>query len=195
MSLWRTFALLFLLPWILAWGAHYCQVGLGATSSERPFLTTMPPPNLRQPLHSLSTVSLCSRHPSLSGIICIFPWMCLLNVLVVNSWVAWTPLRWFPLYPQHLKQRGILAGPHYWMNEWWPKLSCLSAAHQLPFSKGLIMSSNKKGPDSLCYTLRAWPLISVSVLPTRCFPASSWHGTFSFSHLYPFLLLPLIIEK
>lgn len=185
MNLWRTFALLFLLRCILAWWAHYCWVGLDVISSERPRLTTMPPPNLRQPLHSFSTVSLCLSHPSLSGIICIFPWMCLLNVLVVNSWVAWTPLRWFPLYPQYLQQRGALAGPLYWMNEWWPKLSCLPTARQLPFSRGLIMPANKKGPDSCCYTLRAWPLISVSVLSTCWFPASSLHGTFSSSHLHP----------
>lgn len=71
------------------------------------------------------------------------------------------------------------------LNEWWPKLPCLSTACQLPFSRGLIMSANKKGPDSCCYTLGAWPLISVSVLSTCCFPASSLHGTFSFSHLHP----------
>lgn len=165
MSLLRTFALLFLLPWILAWWAHYCQVSLDVTPSERPFLTTVPhPSHLRHPLHLLSTVSLCLSHPSLSGTICNFPWTCLLDVLVGNSWTDWTVLRWFPLHPQHLEQRGVLAGPPHWMNEG-PEL-CLSAARQLPFSRGPITSSNKKGPDSWCYTLRAWPLISVCPLNT-----------------------------
>ena len=51
------------------------------------------PQHLRHPLHLLSTVSLRLSHPSLSGIICNFPWMCLLNVLVGNSWMACTLLR------------------------------------------------------------------------------------------------------
>ena len=150
------------------------------------------PQHLRHPLHLLSTVSLCLSHPSLSGIICNFPWMCLLNVLVGNSWMAWTLLSWFPLYPQHSEQRGVLAGPLHWMNEG-PEL-CLSAARQLPFSKGPITSSNKKGSDSWCYTLRAWPLTSVCplnmLLPGLLLawniwflPSSPWRLFSSFSPL------------